>query len=215
MAHDMYPPDPPLLTPELLLRGYVEGIFPMAEGRQDREIYWVDPKIRGILPLDGFHISKSLRKLIRKAPWRVSLDEDFPGVVQACADREETWINSQIFDAYLALHRGGFAHSVELWDGRDLVGGVYGVTVGAAFFGESMFSRRPNASKVALAYLVYMLREGGFTLFDTQFVTDHLASLGAIGIPRSDYRRRLRDAVSVEATPDPLLLQVSPPQICT
>lgn len=189
----------PQLTPDLLLRGYASGVFPMAECRGRPEVFWVDPKRRGVLPLDGFHVSRSLRRRISTWPHRIAVDTDFRGVVAGCADRPETWINRPIFDAYLALHDAGFAHSLEVWEGEGLVGGVYGVTLGAAFFGESMFSRRTDASKVALAYLVDRLRQGGFRLFDTQFLTPHLASLGAVEISRAEYRRRLAEALEMTA----------------
>ncbi len=185
----------PQITPELLLRGYAAGIFPMAEGRDDAEIHWIDPRRRGVFPLEGFHISRSLRRRILTCGWEVRVDTDFAGVVAGCAAREETWINGEIFALYDALFAAGFAHSVEVWEGEALVGGVYGVTLGAAFFGESMFSRRTDASKVALAYAVHRLRAGGFALFDTQFLTPHLASLGAVEITRGEYRRRLAEAL--------------------
>lgn len=187
------------LTPVLMLRAYASGIFPMAETRESDEIFWVDPKQRGIIPLDGFHISRSLRRRIAQDTFRLSINEDFSGVLDGCADRPETWINETIRHLYLTLHRSGFAHSMEVWDGADLVGGVYGVALGGAFFGESMFSRRTDASKVALAYLVDRLRQGGFILFDTQFVTPHLLRLGAIEISRPDYRRMLAAALEVKA----------------
>lgn len=184
------------ITPDILLRGYAAGIFPMAEGRDDPEIHWVDPRRRGILPLDGFHVSRSLRRRVLTAPWQIRADTAFAAVLQGCADREETWINDRIFALYMALHQAGFAHSVEVWDGPDLVGGVYGVTLGRAFFGESMFSRRTDASKVALAHAVHRLRAGGFTLFDTQFLTPHLKSLGGVEISRAEYHQRLAAALS-------------------
>lgn len=187
------------LTPEILLRGYTIGIFPMAEHRDDAEIFWVDPKRRGIMPLDGFHISRSLRRRLKQNQFTISIDTDFAAVVDGCADRVETWINAEIRQHYIALHEAKHAHSLEVWQGSELVGGVYGVTIGAAFFGESMFSRRTDASKIALAYLVDRLNQGGFQLFDTQFLTDHLASLGAIEIPRGAYHRRLDIAVDQEA----------------
>jgi len=188
------------LTPELLLHGYSIGIFPMAENRNDPEIFWVDPRLRGIMPLDGFHLSRSLNKAMRKSPFTVGINRDFSGVVAACADRSETWINDEISGLYKALHAKGFAHSLELWEGDDLVGGVYGVTLGTAFFGESMFSRRTNASKMALAALVDRLNAAGFTLFDTQFITDHLSSLGAIEITRETYQARLAAAQTKGST---------------
>lgn len=183
------------LTPDQLLHGYSIGIFPMAEHRADPEIFWVDPKRRGILPLDGFHISRSLRKRLIKGDFQVSVDQRFEDVVDLCADRAETWINDEIRALYIALHHMRRAHSLEIWNGSSLVGGVYGVTLGTAFFGESMFSRQTDASKIALAYLVDRLRQAGFTLFDTQFLTDHLASLGAIEISRAAYHQRLEQAI--------------------
>ena len=183
------------LTPDLLLQGYASGIFPMAESRDDPDIFWVDPRLRGVLPLDGLHISRSLARAMRRSAWTVRLDTDFAGVVDGCADRADTWINAEIYKLYGNLHRNGFAHSVEIWEDNQLVGGVYGVTLGAAFFGESMFSRRTNASKMALAATVDHLRQTGFVLFDTQFLTPHLASLGAMEITRRAYRRQLEHAL--------------------
>ena len=190
------------LTPSLLLQAYQVGLFPMSEGRDDPEVFWVDPTMRGIFPLDGFHISRSLARRIRQHPFEITFDAAFADVMRGCAARDETWINETILDLYQRLHRQGFAHSIEVWDGSELVGGVYGVTIGAAFFGESMFSRRTDASKIALAYLVDRLRQCGFTLFDTQFITPHLASLGAIEIPRADYQRMLDKALGGAATFD-------------
>ncbi|KIN66260.1 Leucyl/phenylalanyl-tRNA--protein transferase [Sulfitobacter noctilucicola] len=187
------------LTPELLLHGYRIGIFPMAEHRDDPEIFWVDPERRGIMPLDGFHLSRSLAKAMRRTPFDVKINTVFDDVVAACADRADTWINDEIAGLYSALHDIGHAHSLEIWDQDDLVGGVYGVTLGSAFFGESMFSRRTNASKMALAALVDRLNHTGFTLFDTQFLTTHLASLGAIEIPRRTYQARLQKAQQTAA----------------
>ena len=187
------------ITPQLLLQAYAAGIFPMSEGRDDPNLFWVEPKRRGIIPLDGFHISRSLARRIRQNPFEIRINSDFAGVVAACADRDETWINAEITALYSALHEEGFAHSLELWQGRDLVGGVYGVALGAAFFGESMFSRARDASKIALAYLVARLNAGGFTLFDVQFTTPHLIRLGAIEISRIDYRKRLDAALEKQA----------------
>lgn len=183
------------LSADLLLHAYSVGVFPMAETSDNPEIFWVDPKRRGILPLDGFHISRSLRRHIRRAAYQVTVNRDFQAVVTACADREETWINAEIYKRYIELHEMGHAHSLEIWQDGALSGGVYGVTVGAAFFGESMFSHRTNASKLALAYLVDRLNQTGFTLCDTQFLTTHLASLGGIEISRAAYRRQLFEAV--------------------
>lgn len=188
-----------VLTPEMLLSAYAGGIFPMAEHRGDTDLFWVDPRQRGILPLDGFHISRSLRKTLRSGQFRITYDVDFKGVVAGCADREETWINDLLGTLYAQLHRGGVAHSVEVWDGEALVGGVFGITLGGAFFGESMFSRRTDASKVALAYLVDRLNAGGFTLFDTQFITPHLRSIGGLEIARAEYRDRLERALELDA----------------
>lgn len=189
----------PMLTPQLLLQAYASGVFPMSESRDDPEVFWVDPQQRGILPLDGFHISKSLAKRLRSTPFRISLNSDFAGVVRGCANRDETWINDTIFELYGALHDLGHAHSVEVWDGETLVGGVYGVAIGAAFFGESMFSTQTDASKVALAYLIDHLRLTGFRLCDTQFITPHLASMGGIEIPRARYHDLLDQALNEPA----------------
>lgn len=187
------------LTPELLLHGYSVGIFPMAENRHDTEVFWVDPRRRGVMPLEGFHASRSLRRAMRKSDYEVAVNRDFGGVVAACADRVETWINAEISSLYSQLHQKGHAHSLEIYDQSELVGGVYGVTLGSAFFGESMFSRRTNASKMALAALVDRLRTAGFTLFDTQFLTDHLASLGAVEISRATYHLQLEKALTGKA----------------
>ncbi|WP_380875084.1 leucyl/phenylalanyl-tRNA--protein transferase [Sphingomonas sp. DBB INV C78] len=179
------------LDPDLLLRAYSVGVFPMADSRDAREIFWVEPKRRGILPLDGFRLSHSLAKTVRSERFTVTANKAFRQVVSMCAeprpDRPDTWINPQIESAYGDLHARGHAHSVECWRGEALVGGLYGVTLGGAFFGESMFSRERDASKVALAWLVARLRVGRFGLLDCQFITDHLASLGAIEISRDDY----------------------------
>lgn len=188
-----------VLTPELLLRAYASGIFPMSESRDDTDVFWVDPPRRGILPLDGFHISRSLARRMRRGGYSVALNDDFAAVVRACADRDETWINATIFNLYGQLHAMGFAHSLEIRQHGALVGGVYGVTLGAAFFGESMFSRATDASKIALAHLVDHLRQCGFQLFDTQFITPHLASLGAIEIPRAAYHIKLAKALESHA----------------
>jgi leucyl/phenylalanyl-tRNA---protein transferase len=203
------------ITPDILLRAYAAGIFPMAESRDDPQIHWVDPRRRGILPLDGFHISRSLRRRLLRADWRVTADTAFAQTVRACADREETWINETIFANYVALHTAGHAHSIEVWEGDDLIGGVYGVTLGSAFFGESMFSRRTDASKLALAHTVHRLRAGGFTLFDTQFLTPHLASLGGIEIPRGDYHRRLARALTGTARFHPPGYSPSPSDVAS
>jgi len=180
------------LTAELLLAGYASGIFPMSETRDDPDIFWVRPKKRGIFELGKFHVSRSLSRRIKKSNPVIRINTRFKDVVEACADREETWINAQIFDLYLQLHDKGFAHSLEVYDqDNQLWGGVFGIALGGAFFGESMFSAATDGSKIALTYLVARLRYGGFQLFDTQFTTDHLASLGAVEIDRTDYETRL------------------------
>ena len=187
------------LDPQLVLGAYAIGVFPMADARDAGDVYWVEPKHRAILPLDGFHLSHSLRKTIASDRFRVTADTAFEEVIALCAeaaeDRPDTWINPQIERASIELHHLGFAHSVEVWDGDLLVGGLYGIALGRAFFGESMVSRARDASKVAIAWLVARLRLGGFTLLDCQFMTDHLASLGAVEIPRSTYIALLSAAV--------------------
>jgi leucyl/phenylalanyl-tRNA--protein transferase len=175
------------LDPRLLLQGYATGIFPMADSRQAADLFWVEPRNRAILPLDSFHVSRSLRRRLRSGGFDVTHDRDFQAVITACADRNETWINAELESAMLALHQSGHAHSVEVWGAGELVGGLYGVKLGRAFFGESMFSRTRDASKVALAWLVARLKAGNFTLLDCQFMTEHLASLGAISVPRETY----------------------------
>lgn len=187
--------DAPELSIPLLLSAYECGIFPMAETRDSDEVFWLNPLQRGIFPFDKFHISRSLARRMRQGGYEVCFDRDFSGVVRACADRDETWISAPIYDAYCALHAVGHAHSIEVYINDDLVAGVYGVTRGAAFFGESMFSRVTDTSKIALAFLVDHLRRGGFVLFDTQFITPHLASLGAIEVPRAEYLKRLKSAL--------------------
>jgi leucyl/phenylalanyl-tRNA---protein transferase len=192
------------LTPELLLRAYAIGIFPMSEGADDPDLFWVDPERRGILPLEAFHVPRRLKKTIRRGTFEIRSDTDFEAVMRGCAeehpDRPSTWINASILRLYRALHERGHAHSVEAWQEGGLVGGLYGVSLGGAFFGESMFSRAPDASKVALVHLVARLVAGGFKLLDTQFVTAHLAQFGAIEIPRAAYRRRLAAALRAEAS---------------
>ncbi len=192
------------LTPDILLRAYAMGIFPMSDGRDDAEIHWIDPRRRGVMPLDGFHISRSLAKRIRSGRFRVTTDTAFEAVVEACAARGETWISHRIQRLYVQLHQLGHAHSIEVWDGDTLVGGVYGVTLGAAFFGESMFSRVTDGSKLALAHAVHRLRAGEFQLFDTQFLTPHLASLGGVEIARTEYHRRLAEALGRRGEFDPV-----------
>jgi leucyl/phenylalanyl-tRNA--protein transferase len=192
-----------MLTPEILLSAYAQGLFPMAERRDDPTLYWVSPEKRGVIPLDGFHVSKRLARTIRSDRYRVTSDQAFLKVMLACAEpapgREQTWINDEILRLYTALHAGGHAHSVECWEGDELAGGLYGVSLGAAFFGESMFSAVRDASKIALAKLVEILRRGGYLLLDTQFLTPHLATFGAYEIPREDYLVRLHAAIAHEA----------------
>ena len=187
------------VTPELLLQAYANGVFPMADSASSDAIYWIDPKKRGVFPLGSFHISRSLRHAIKRMEYDIRLNSDFARTVVNCANRSETWINSKIFDLYNQLHHLGFAHSLEVWRGSQMFGGVYGVTVGAAFFGESMFSTETNGSKIALAYLIHRLNAGGFKLFDTQFITPHLASLGAVEIRRETYHKKLFSAIKATA----------------
>lgn len=182
-----------------MLAGYARGIFPMARTRDDPVLHWVNPRFRGMFDLDGFHVSRSLRRAILRGDYTIRVDSDFAGTVAACAARSETWINAPLVALYAALHARGAAHSLEVWDGARMIGGVFGLTIGAAFFGESMFSRRTDASKIALAYVVDRLRQGGFRLFDTQFLTPHLASLGAVEVPRDDYLARLAGAIAGDA----------------
>ncbi len=191
----------PDLDPDLLLRAYSVGVFPMADDRDAPSVYWVEPKTRAVLPLDGFHLSKSLRKTLLSGRYETTANRDFAGVVKLCAEaadnRPDTWINAQIEAAVQVLHVHGHAHSIETWEDGQLVGGLYGISLGAAFFGESMFSRATDASKVALAHLVARLRVGAFTLLDCQFMTDHLASLGAVEVSRAAYIASLDAAVSM------------------
>jgi leucyl/phenylalanyl-tRNA--protein transferase len=192
------------ITPELMLRAYRHGLFPMAETRHGERLYWLDPERRGVLPLDGFHLPRRLRRTVLSGPYEVTVDADFPAVIAGCAaqtpGREDTWINEQIEGLFNALHRRGHAHSVETRQDGQLVGGLYGVSVGAVFFGESMFSLARDASKVALVHLVARLRLGGYRLLDTQFVTTHLAQFGAEEIPRDLYKQKLSEAVDQPAT---------------
>jgi len=187
------------LTPDLMLRAYASGIFPMAESQDDPELFWVDPQFRGVFELNNFHISRSLARRISREPFTIRTNTAFMDVIAGCAGREQTWINAQLLELYEQLHEMGHAHSQEVWEGDVLVGGVYGLTIGAAFFGESMFSHRTDASKIALAYLVDRLRQGGFALFDTQFITPHLESMGAVEIPRNAYHLLLEQALPLEA----------------
>jgi leucyl/phenylalanyl-tRNA--protein transferase len=211
------------ITPDLLIRAYRAGFFPMAETRDGDRLYWLDPELRGILPLDGFHIPRRLLRTVQSGPYTVTADRDFAAVIQGCAEprpgREDTWINPQIEALFTDLHRRGHAHSVETWHQGRLVGGLYGVALGGAFFGESMFSRATDASKVALVHLVARLHLGGFTLLDTQFVTSHLTRFGALEIPRDRYKRLLAHALEIRATwlpaPDPATLAAAIRHIAT
>jgi len=202
----------PEITPELMLRAYRVGLFPMAESRGADRLYWLDPERRGVIPLDaGFHLPRRLRRTVLGPGFEVTADRDFPAAISGCAaaapGREDTWINPEIERLFTALHRSGHAHSVEVWQAGRLVGGLYGVAIGGAFFGESMFSRARDASKVALVHLVARLRLGGYQLLDSQFLTEHLAQFGAHEIPRAEYKRRLAEAVTLdtswEAAPPP------------
>jgi leucyl/phenylalanyl-tRNA--protein transferase len=194
------------LTCDLLLRAYAMGIFPMARSHDDPRLYWIDPDQRGILPLDGFHVSRSLQKALRKGTFEIRCDTAFKEVILGCAEskpsRPDTWINAEVIRLFVELFHLGIAHSVETWRDGELVGGTYGLALGAAYFGESMFSRCTNASKVALVHLVARLNHCGFQLLDTQFVTDHLQRFGAIEIPRNDYQRRLSIAMDTPAVFD-------------
>jgi leucyl/phenylalanyl-tRNA--protein transferase len=191
------------LTPEILLRAYRAGIFPMAESAGDPELFWVEPKLRGILPLDGFHLSRRLRRVMRQGRFDIRIDSDFAATMAGCAEatekRPNTWINDEIIRLYTALFARGAAHSVEAWQGEALVGGLYGISIDGAFFGESMFSRVSDASKVALVHLVALLRQGGYRLLDLQFLTPHLAQFGAVEVPRAQYQRLLAEALRYRA----------------
>ncbi len=182
-----------------LVWGYANGIFPMARGKDARTIDWYDPDPRGVLPLDAFRIPRSLKKTFRREPYEVCVNRDFAATMAGCAERTQTWINAEIRKAYFEMHEAGLAHSIECWRGGELVGGLYGVHLKAAFFGESMFAREPDASKIALVHLVARLRAGGFRLLDTQMATDHMMRFGAIEIPRDEYRRQLAEALAADA----------------
>lgn len=191
------------ITPEVLLKAYACGIFPMSEGADDPGLFWVEPRERGILPLDEFHVPRSLARTIRRGTFEIRRDTAFDRVLRLCAeatnDRPQTWINERILELYTELHRMGHAHSIETWAGGELVGGLYGVKLGAAFFGESMFSRRTDASKVALVHLVDRLRAGNFRLLDTQFVTEHLSRFGVRKVPAREYEEMLGGAIAEQA----------------
>lgn len=196
--------DSPLLeiTPQVLLKAYTCGIFPMAESADDPQLYWIEPQARGVLPLDRVTVPKRLQRTIRRAPYEICVDSDFDGVIAGCAaskaGRRTTWINSRIRKLYRELHRLGYCHTVEVWDGGVLVGGLYGVALGGAFFGESMFSEVRDASKIALVYLCARLIHGGFVMLDTQFVTDHLRQFGTIEVDRTEFHRQLEHALRTE-----------------
>ena len=200
------------LTPDLLLRAYAIGIFPMAESRNDHDLHWIDPEQRGILPLDDVHIPRRLKKQVRQAPYDVTINQDFEGVIDGCREitstRQDSWINPQIRQLYIALHKLGFAYSIDVWQrddpsspegGRRLVGGLYGVALAGAFFGESMFSRARDASKIALVHLMARLKAGGFTLLDTQFTNPHLEQFGVLEIDRDDFKTMLENALRQDA----------------
>lgn len=191
------------ITPQILLKAYAAGIFPMAESAEDSALYWIEPELRGVIPLDRFHVPRSLAKLVRRQPFEIRIDSDFAGVIDGCAapspGRRSTWINGRIRALYGQLHRMGFCHTVECWREGRLVGGLYGVRIGAAFFGESMFSRARDASKVALVHLVARLNAGRFRLLDAQFVTEHLQRFGCEEVARPTYHVRLERALSAEA----------------
>jgi leucyl/phenylalanyl-tRNA---protein transferase len=190
------------ITPQILLKAYAAGVFPMAESAEDPALYWVEPEERGVLPLDGFHVSRSLRKRVKQQSYDIRVDTAFAQVISLCAEhtdvRKETWINKRIISLYSQLHKMGCAHSVEAWQNDELVGGLYGIRIGAAFFGESMFSRATDASKVALVHLVARLRFGGFTLLDAQFVNNHLLQFGAVPVAKKDYQVMLTQALERE-----------------
>jgi leucyl/phenylalanyl-tRNA--protein transferase len=191
------------ITPEVLLKAYACGIFPMAESADDPALYWIEPEQRGVIPLGGFHVPARLARSVRTTPFTVEVDRDFDAVIDSCAepkrDRARTWINGRIRRIYRALHQAGHCHSVEVYDGDHLVGGLYGVSLGSAFFGESMFHRARDASKIALVHLVARLKAGGYRLLDTQFVTDHLKTFGAFEVPKRRYHKLLEEAIAGEA----------------
>ncbi len=209
------------LTADQILRAYALGVFPMARQHDDPKLYWVDPEKRGVLPLDSYHLPRSLRKVLKRETFQLRVDTAFDEVLSLCAEstarRPETWINAEIIRLFTDLHHAGLAHSIESWQDGKLVGGLHGLGLGSAFFGESMFSRATDASKVALAYLVSLMKKGGYTLLDTQFVTDHLAQFGAVEIPRRDYLRMLAQALDKPASlpgqlePDEVLALLSWP----
>lgn len=205
--------DPFEITPSLLLQAYASGVFPMADPDTD-EVQWIDPLHRGVIPLEGLHVSRSLRKHIQRGGFSVTIDQSFEEVMRACAERDETWINETLIAAYTGLHQRGFAHSVEVRsDDGALIGGLYGVRIGGGFFGESMFSRAPSASKVALVWLVARLRAAGVILLDTQFLTEHLVTMGAVEIPRSEYHAHLKRALEHHSDWDALSYSASSTEV--
>ncbi len=189
----------PVLTPELLLRAYAMGVFPMAEDREDPDLFWVDPRVRGIIPINSFHVPRRLRRVLRSGRYLTTIDSDFEAVIEGCATatplRPQTWINDRIITLYTTLFHMGHAHSVECWLDGELAGGLYGVSMSGVFFGESMFNRHVDASKVALVHLILRLRAAGLTLLDAQFITKHLRRFGAVEISRDAYRKRLAAAL--------------------
>jgi leucyl/phenylalanyl-tRNA--protein transferase len=203
MSRTRRPSRPETISVAALIQAYSYGVFPMAESRDDPDIMWIDPEWRGILPLDTFHVPKRLARTIRTTPYTVTVDKAFAKVIEACAvpgrGRAKTWINDVIERSYIELHQNGHAHSVEVYEGEALIGGLYGVSIGAAFFGESMFSTARDVSKIALAHLVARLKAGNYKLLDTQFVTEHLTQFGAIEIPRGQYHDKLRPAIDAKA----------------
>ncbi|MFA6265352.1 MAG: leucyl/phenylalanyl-tRNA--protein transferase [Pseudolabrys sp.] len=196
------------ITPDVLLKAYACGIFPMAENADDPALFWIEPERRGIIPLNGFHVPARLARTVRTTPFTVHVDRDFDAVIDGCAapaaDRDRTWINSRIRKLYRGLFDGGHCHTVEVYDGDTLVGGLYGVSLGRAYFGESMFHTARDASKIALVHLIARLKAGGYTLCDTQYVTDHLRSFGAVEVPKKRYHRMLEDALVGSADFDAL-----------
>ena len=204
------------LTADQILRAYALGVFPMARQHDDPKLYWVDPEKRGILPLEKFHLPRSLKKVLKRESFQLRVDTAFDQVLELCAEstarRPETWINAEIARLFTDLHHAGLAHSIESWQDGKLVGGLYGLGLGSAFFGESMFSRATDASKVALSYLVALMKKGNYTLLDTQFVTEHLAQFGAIEVPRRDYLRMLAQALDKPASLPP---QLEPDEVVT
>ncbi len=193
----------PELTTDMLLRAYSIGVFPMAEDRDDPELVWVDPRMRGIIPMRRFHVPKRLRRTVRNDDFEVTFNKDFTGVIEGCAeetnDRPRTWINDRIVDLYTSLHFKGHGHSVECWREGELVGGLYGISLRGVFFGESMFSRETDASKIALVHLATRLSVGGYAFIDTQFITKHLSRFGAVEVPRNEYRGMLAAALKIDA----------------